>query len=511
MKHPSTPPSNPTKRPNTHPQSPISPLPSPPPLPLAISETTWAALMQKTPRLMLSTVHAALGNLLRKDILSSLPPELSVKILSHLPSEDLRSVSAVCRKWNQLATTHPELWNRLLLKEGLITEDELSKEKDFPSRIVYDIRRRVLKRWMDSSYNPKRYTLQTGEILNVVTCLQLDEDKIAAGSNTNQILIYNTSTGSLRHTLKGHTGGVWAMKFYKNILASGSTDRTVRIWNLDTGRCTHVFKGHTSTVRCLEIIEPQQIGTDVMGRPIIFPTEPLLITGSRDTTLYVWKLPLTTNSTTPIELDANTNPNLLFVLKGHVASVRAVAGHGRILISGSYDATARVWDLTTGECLHVLNGHTDRIYSCVYDVVRNRAYTGSADNTVRIWDLSTGECTAILEGHTILVGLISSSPNVLVSAAADSTVRIWDPDTGVPRHVLRGHTSAITCVENDDYRVVSGSQGMLKLWNAKTGEFIRNMVEDIDGAVWQVAFDYKRCVMAVQKGECTRIEVADFS
>lgn len=366
---------------------------------------------------------------------------------------------------------------------------------------------------MDTKFQPK-HTVLTGDSLNVITCLQFDDDKIAASSNANQILIYETRSGKLLHTFHGHTGGVWAMKFYGNILASGSTDRTVRIWNIKKGVCTHIFRGHTSTVRCLDIIEPKQIGTDSEGKPIIYPQFPLLVTGSRDATLYVWKLPLEdgdTLPTSPIDLDASNNPNLLTILKGHKASVRAVMGYGNILISGSYDCTARVWDLMTGECKWVLDGHTDKIYACVYDVKRNRCYTSSVDNTVRIWDLNTGETIAILEGHQILVGLVTYSENILVSAAADSTVRIWDPDTGQAQNVFRGHSSAITCVENDDYKVLSGSQGMLKLWDAKTGNFVRDMASNVDGAVWQVAIDYRRCIAAVQRNETTYIEVTDFA
>jgi WD40 repeat protein len=31
-------------------------------------------------------------------------------------------------------------------------------------------------------------------------------------------------------------------------------------------------------------------------------------------------------------------------------------------VSGSDDTTLRVWDLQTGECVHVLEGHSDHVY-----------------------------------------------------------------------------------------------------------------------------------------------------
>ena len=41
----------------------------------------------------------------------------------------------------------------------------------------------------------------------------------------------------------------------------------------------------------------------------------------------------------------------------------AVLGDGRI-VSGSNDKTLRVWDLSSGECVQVLEGHT---YVSIYE------------------------------------------------------------------------------------------------------------------------------------------------
>lgn len=485
-------------------------------LPLLLS------IIKNTPRGELSHLHAFLLNFLKRDILLGLPLEISIVILSQLDKGDLVHCMMVCKQWNLLINNTPELWKRLIFRDSLITSaeefesDYAALEQNGTKRVnipkqMYKLRYTVLKRWMDPTFTPHRQVLE-GPDLNVITCLQFDNEKIAAGSNSCQILIYNTQSGELIHTLLGHTGGVWAMKFYGDILASGSTDRTVRIWNTRTGKCTHIFKGHTSTVRCLEIVQPQRIGTDVQGNPIMFPEEPMLVSGSRDATLYLWKLPINdSDSEAPWEFDVGENPYFVNVLKGHLASVRTVTAYANLVISGSYDSTVRVWDISTCECKYTLEGHSDRIYSVVYDPHRHRCYSASVDNTVRIWDLETGECLHILEGHQILVGLVTASRNALVSAAADSTVRVWDQDTGHARVVFRGHSGAITCVVNDDFKVVSGSQGMLKLWDVQTGKFVRDLVEGVDGSVWQVCIDWKRCVSAVQRGDVTVLEVLDFT
>jgi F-box and WD-40 domain protein CDC4 len=132
------------------------------------------------------------------------------------------------------------------------------------------------------------------------------------------------------------------------------------------------------------------------------------------------------------------------------------------------------------------------------------------DSTVRIWSLQTGECTHILSGHTSLVGLLGLSPTHLVSAAADSTLRIWDPDTGDVRHMLTGHTGAITCFQHDHFKVLSGSDGTLKMWNINDGTVVRDMLTNIVG-VWQVVFKGRWCVAASSRPDATTIDVFDFA
>jgi F-box/WD-40 domain protein 7 len=53
----------------------------------------------------------------------------------------------------------------------------------------------------------------------------------------------------------------------------------------------------------------------------------------------------------------------LHVLMGHVAAVRCVQYDGRLVVSGAYDYMVKVWNPETEECLHTLSGHTNRVYS----------------------------------------------------------------------------------------------------------------------------------------------------
>jgi F-box and WD-40 domain protein CDC4 len=346
----------------------------------------------------------------------------------------------------------------------------------------------------------------------VVTCLQFDTDKILTGSDDTNINVYDTKTGALRNRLEGHEGGVWALQYEGNTLVSGSTDRSVRVWDIEKGKCTQIFQGHTSTVRCLVILKPAVVGHHADGTPIMMPRKPLIITGSRDSSLRVWKLPQPGDEPffqSGAPANDYMNPYFVRALTGHHQSVRAIAAHGDTLVSGSYDTTVRAWQISTGELLHRLQGHTQKVYSVVLDHERNRCISGSMDNLVKVWSLDSGSCLFNLEGHSSLVGLLDLSHSRLVSAAADFTLRIWDPENGQCKSTLTAHTGAITCFQHDGQKVISGSDRTLKMWNVKTGECVKDLLTELSG-VWQVKFNDRRCVAAVQRNNLTYIEVLDF-
>lgn len=367
----------------------------------------------------------------------------------------------------------------------------------------------IHKSWMKPSARPNHLAFRAHGH-HVVTCLQFDPDKILTGSDDASINVYDTKSGALRASLEGHEGGVWALEYYDNTLVSGSTDRSVRVWDIERARCTQVFHGHTSTVRCLQIVLPSEVGKNADGSPEIMPKVPLIITGSRDSSLRVWKLPRPGDpvyyQSGPL-IDDFDCPYFVRVLTGHHHSVRALAAHGDTLVSGSYDSTVRVWKISTGETVHRLHGHTQKVYSVLLDHKRKRCISGSMDNMVKIWSLETGSLLYNLEGHSSLVGLLDLKFDRLVSAAADTTLRIWDPENGQCKSKLSAHTGAITCFQHDGQKVISGSDRTLKMWDVQTGECVRDLLTDLSG-VWQVKFDCRRCVAAVQRENSTYIEVS---
>lgn len=69
------------------------------------------------------------------------------------------------------------------------------------------------------------------------------------------------------------------------------------------------------------------------------------------------------------------------------------AGVGKgVMITGSYDRTARVWDLESGEEVVCLRGHLRGIRALQFDEAI--LITGSMDHTMKIWNWRTGACVS---------------------------------------------------------------------------------------------------------------------
>jgi WD40 repeat protein len=84
---------------------------------------------------------------------------------------------------------------------------------------------------------------------------------------------------------------------------------------------------------------------------------------------------------------------LIRTFRGHrdaVCSV-AIAPDGRTALSGSFDKTLKLWDLSSGHEIRTFQGHTDRVASvAVAPDGSTFALSGSSDQTLKLWDLSSG-------------------------------------------------------------------------------------------------------------------------
>lgn len=73
-------------------------------------------------------------------------------------------------------------------------------------------------------------------------------------------------------------------------------------------------------------------------------------------------------------------------------------GSPLLLATASFDACIKIWDATTGKCLHTLKKHKSPVYSVAFSPDGNYLASGSTDKCVLVWDVKTGQLLKSYEG-----------------------------------------------------------------------------------------------------------------
>ena len=165
------------------------------------------------------------------------------------------------------------------------------------------------------------------------------------------------------------------------------------------------------------------------------PDDSILVTGSEDAIARIWD---------------SKNGKLLHVLKGHDDVIEAVAFSpgGERIATGSGDKTVHIWNAQDGKNLAVLKGHEDEINSLVFDTTGDRLVTTSFDKTARIWNLADGRETAMLVGHDDFLENAIFSPDGKQAATITENlkVRIWDATNGKLLKTIEDHLPPLQAV-----------------------------------------------------------------
>ncbi len=143
------------------------------------------------------------------------------------------------------------------------------------------------------------------------------------------------------------------------------------------------------------------------------------------------------------------------VLRGHSSDVVSLAASpdGRWLAAGERSGgVIVVWDLQsgqrqswphplTGETVDRLTGHSYMVWSLAFSPDGKLLASGSSDASIRLWEVETGVEVGIIEDHLSLIRSVSFSPSgsILASSSCDGTVRLWDVHSLRPiRAPIRG-------------------------------------------------------------------------
>lgn len=158
---------------------------------------------------------------------------------------------------------------------------------------------------------------------------------------------------------------------------------------------------------------------------------------------------------------------------GNVASINFSADSA-LLVTASFDCTARIYDVASGECLHTLYGHEDAVTFAVFSKDGAWVLTSCVDGGLRLWDVATGVCLQTFPGHdeAVWCAAFSGDASWVASGSTDATAALWSVATCAKIRTLRGHTgrvrAAVFCP--DGALLLTGSEDRTaKTWRVEDG------------------------------------------
>jgi len=192
-------------------------------------------------------------------------------------------------------------------------------------------------------------------------CWRVDGERVVSGSNDGTIRAWDVESGDIvLGPIKTGDYHVFAVIYSPDTtkIATGGYDRALKIWDAETGDLLSTIK-HDEEVWSLAWTSDQK----------------KLITGSY----------------TSLTIFDTATWQQIAILEGHTFTVLSLSlfQNDRLLASGSFDHTARLWNLDTNLPVGPPLQHQGAVFSAAISADGKQLVTGCTDHNAYVWDIHT--------------------------------------------------------------------------------------------------------------------------
>jgi len=344
-----------------------------------------------------------------------------------------------------------------------------------------------------------------------------DGNSILTASTGGKAQMWETATGKLLLTLRGHQGNIGKVSISPGCvrppetlfewcglrLASGSTDKTVKIWDISPSGSQEslILPG------AWFFVDPNWTHVTTFSGPgltVGAGSGPPILRPGIQNTLHSWDLPAVMGKpSTPIQV-SNYASSVPIIDPASIFSILFPSGK---LVAGYKDLSLKIWDVSSGEAKFVTtlccssapedsgNYVTQIDFSSDGRLMAVGVNQGYPQGVVELWDLSTGQKVKTLTVFADLQ-LIFSPNGSRLAMDTPTGLELWDVATG--QKVLSidepGHNRLI--LSPDGKWLLAGICGSVHVLDAATLE-TKFSLSRLNGCTHNMAFSPDGRLLAI--------------
>lgn len=469
----------------------------------------WMRMIENNPFNLnqLRSLRTAIDDRIKLDIISGVPYEIALYIMSFLSPKDLCQAAQTCRSWRTVCEDN-RLWREKCKEEGLLDDQQAInalfksrianshvKQEKFVNETLLSIPRiqwreaylkhvNILRNW-----HTRRFDIVEPFIAPSLAPI----DPYSGHLRQESINSVNNNNNSNNNNISNNNN--YNLNFNRNSIDINNLTQTCR----STRQTARRSGGVIGVPRLM------QVGTYFFPKlPVRDPStlqnhvrknEKVNTSGDSgdipSNTLNESSSSGGSSSATTTSNDNDEGPIHLMQLRCHEDSVITCLQFNprtNTIVSGSDDQTLKVWSSETGRCINTLEGHTGGVWSSQLSP-DDLVISGSTDRTLKVWDAHSGSLLHTLYGHTSTVRCLALNGDFVVSGSRDTTLRLWDISYGICVHVFLGHSAAVRCVEFKNDTIVSGAYDhVVMVWDALSGNLL-HALERHNSRIYSLQFD----------------------
>ncbi len=229
--------------------------------------------------------------------------------------------------------------------------------------------------------------------------------RLAAGQGTGRVFIWDLETLEITQQFQAHDNWAFSTKFFNDgkRLVTGGGDDLVKIWDLsDLEQPQQIFAHHTEDVHSV----------------VLSNDDRFLVTAGDDKIPFIQTLD-----------DDDQHPSLR-KLAEHPRQIPAMdlSSNGRLLATASRDGKLRVFNMSSGAEIAVLDAHETDCITLRFIPKTLNLVSGGYDGTVTIWNANMGYLVNRFPKHQRAVVCVDVSPDGQTVVSVDQS--------GLALHVL---------------------------------------------------------------------------